>query len=139
MKSVSLAHVGKIVTGKTPKTNVSEFFEGHTPFVTPSDMDGQRFIEQTGRSLSDAGVATIRNCVIPRLSVLVSCIGSDMGKTHLSASCCVTNQQINSIVVNSLSLILYLFTTTFLVADKNCGEWLQELRNLFLIRLNLGK
>lgn len=100
MKFVSLAEVGKIVTGKTPKTSNPEFFDGATPFVTPSDMAGERTIYRTGRSLSEAGVKSVKNCVVPKGAVMVSCIGSDMGKAHIAATKSVTNQQINTIIVD---------------------------------------
>lgn len=100
MRSLPLSQVGRIVTGKTPKTSNDGFFGGDTPFVTPSDMDGRRKISGTGRTLSNAGVASVKNCVIPPGAVMVSCIGSDMGKTHIASSRAVTNQQINSVIVD---------------------------------------
>ncbi|GBR03204.1 restriction endonuclease subunit S [Acetobacter oeni] len=100
MKGFQLTEVGRIVTGKTPKTSRPEYFGGDIPFVTPSDMQESRVIESTGRSLTADGAATVKNLVIPRHAVMVSCIGSDMGKTYLSNGRCVTNQQINSIIVD---------------------------------------
>lgn len=100
MKAIPLSKVGKIITGKTPSTKNVEYFCGNTPFITPSDMDERRIIERTGRYLSEAGVSTVKNCVVPAGSVMVSCIGSDMGKTHIAGLRSVTNQQINSIVVD---------------------------------------
>jgi len=40
---------------------------------------------------------------------MVSCIGSDMGKTVVAGRECVTNQQINSIIVNSKDDPLYVY------------------------------
>lgn len=45
----TLGDVGKIITGKTPSTKVSEHFNGDVPFVTPSDMDNRKMIETTER------------------------------------------------------------------------------------------
>jgi type I restriction enzyme S subunit len=100
MRGFQLAEVGRIVTGKTPKTSRPEYFGGDIPFVTPSDMQEGRVIESTARSLTADGAATVKNSIIPRHAVMVSCIGSDMGKTYLSNGRCVTNQQINSIIVD---------------------------------------
>ena len=99
MTTVPLSQVGKIVTGKTPKTSIADFFGGETPFVTPSDMDGRRTIHSTARTLSDRGVQSVKNCVVPKGAVMVSCIGSDMGKAHIAGSRSVTNQQINTVIV----------------------------------------
>jgi len=96
----SLGDLGRIVTGKTPSTSVSEFFGGDVPFVTPSDMDGRKVISRTERYLTQAGVAAVKSSFIPKGSVMVSCIGSDMGKATVAAHDSVTNQQINSIIVS---------------------------------------
>lgn len=99
-RDLTLDQLGRIVTGKTPPTADSENYGGAIPFVTPSDMDGRRIISDTARYLSAAGLRTVANARIPRQSVMVSCIGSDMGKAAISGSECVTNQQINSVIVD---------------------------------------
>jgi type I restriction enzyme S subunit len=100
MRLVKISDIGKVVTGKTPKTSVESYFGGDIPFITPSDMDGRKFIDNTARYLTHEGAASVKNCVIPAGTIMVSCIGSDMGKTHISPRKAVTNQQINSILVN---------------------------------------
>jgi type I restriction enzyme, S subunit len=96
-----LYQLGRIVTGKTPPSNIAGSFGGRTPFVTPSDMDGRRTISQTGRFLSERGTVAMVAARVPAGAVMVSCIGSDMGKVALAGRDCVTNQQINSIIVDS--------------------------------------
>lgn len=100
MSSYRLDQIGRVITGKTPKTAEADNFGGDIPFITPSDMDGRRKIDRTDRYLSAKGAATVKNCAISENAVLVSCIGSDMGKTHLATRRSVTNQQINSVVVD---------------------------------------
>jgi type I restriction enzyme, S subunit len=99
-RSYRLNEVGRIVTGKTPKGGYPELFDGAVPFVTPPDFAGQKWISGTGRSLSEAGAISVRSSVIPARSVLVTCIGSDMGKAAIVSTRCVTNQQINALVVD---------------------------------------
>jgi len=106
---VALARLGRIVTGKTPSTKIAEYFGGSTPFVTPSDMDGRRIISSTGRYLTERGVESVRNALIPAGSVMVSCIGSDMGKAAIAGRDCITNQQINSIVVDPANCAEYVY------------------------------
>ena len=36
-REVKVSEIGKIVTGKTPKTAISENYGGNIPFLTPSD------------------------------------------------------------------------------------------------------
>jgi len=100
-RSYTLAEVGRIVTGKTPKSGNAEFFDGPVPFVTPPDFTGQKWIRSTVRMLSESGAQSVKGSVLPPRSVLVSCIGSDMGKAAITSSRCVTNQQINALVVDN--------------------------------------
>ena len=96
-----LKDLGKIVTGKTPSSKINEPFSSQgVLFVTPRDMKGQRWIVQTERYLNDDGLKAIKNSFIPKGSIAVSCIGSDMGKANIIKADAVTNQQINSIIVD---------------------------------------
>ena len=99
-KDLTLDDLGRVVTGKTPLTSVEGNFGGRIPFVTPSDMDGRKTISTTARFLTQAGAASVKGSVIPAGAIMVSCIGSDMGKVVVAGCECVTNQQINSIVVD---------------------------------------
>ncbi len=100
-KTLTLGQLGRVVTGKTPKTADTNNFGGQIPFVTPTDMDGCKEMASTARYLSELGASTVKSSIIPSGSVMVSCIGSDMGKSVIAKYRCVTNQQINSIVVDA--------------------------------------
>lgn len=91
---------GRVVTGKTPPRKIETAFGDLYPFITPGDLNGSKFIIKTERYLSEDGLASVKNNVIPSNSVLVSCIGS-MGKVALSTQKSVTNQQINTIIVDT--------------------------------------
>ena len=58
------------------------------------------WISRTSRNVSESGAQSIKGSLIPPRSVLVTCIGSDMGKAAIAASRCVTNQQINAVLVD---------------------------------------
>jgi type I restriction enzyme S subunit len=97
----TLDRLGRIVTGKTPASGRSRPFGGEIPFVTPADFDGRRVIDSTARCLTDEGVEALVRAAIPSRAVMVTCIGSDLGKAAIAGRECVTNQQINSIIVTS--------------------------------------
>ena len=99
-EDLTLGDLGRVVTGKTPLTAVEGNFGGQIPFVTPSDMDGRKTISTTARYLTEAGAASVKGSKLPAGSIMVSCIGSDMGKVVIAGNDCVTNQQINSIIVD---------------------------------------
>ena len=97
----TIDQLGRIITGKTPDSTESKYFGGDIPFVTPTDFDGRRVIASTGRYLTTHGAEAVRGARVPPRAVMVSCIGSDMGKAAVADRECVTNQQINSIVIES--------------------------------------
>ena len=105
----TLDQLGRIVTGKTPRSRRPEYFGGEIPFVTPTDFDGSRRIETTHRCLTERGASAVRGALIPREAIMVSCIGSDMGKSAIADAACVTNQQINSVVVESPNCPLFVY------------------------------
>ncbi len=95
---LKIGEIGRVLTGKTPKTSSSNFWDGDIPFYTPSDMDGRRRLDRVKRYITAEGLKTVKNSAIPPNSVMVSCIGSDMGKVSLNVEHGVTNQQINTVV-----------------------------------------
>lgn len=97
----SLEQLGEIITGKTPSSSIGDAFNGDTPFITPKDMDGRKWIGKTERCLSKIGVKAVESSIIPPNSVAVSCIGSDMGKVAMVKHYSITNQQINTIIVDT--------------------------------------
>ena len=108
-RETTLDKLGPIVTGRTPPAAGPDAFGGTIPFVTPTDMDGRRIVSETGRYLARSGAASVSPARIPTGAVMVSCIGSDMGKAAIAGRDCVTNQQINSIVVTSGDDPLYVY------------------------------
>ncbi len=96
-----LGDVGKVITGKTPSKNNPEHWGNLVDFITPSDYNGDRFLKNMPRKLSSDGKLKFKNLIIPKYNILVTCIGSDMGKIGINLNECVTNQQINTIIVNT--------------------------------------
>lgn len=109
----TIGEFGNIITGKTPSNNNPEDFGHQILFVTPGDfgIDRKKFIIGTERMLSEIGAKRLKGKLLPSNSVLVTCIGSDMGKTAISAEVCISNQQINSIVPRHDEDMEYLFYT----------------------------
>ena len=100
-KWVKLGEVGIVITGKTPSSKHPEDWGYDMPFVTPTDYRNYRkFAYDSERYLSNAGINKLKNKVLPENSVLVTCIGSDMGKVVINKLPVITNQQINSIIPN---------------------------------------
>ncbi len=106
----TLSSFGKVITGKTPSSDNPEDFGDKITFVTPGDFNKYRkFAIGSDRMLSDSGRERLKGKILPKGSVIVTCIGSDMGKVVLASEECITNQQMNSIVVNHDEYSDYLF------------------------------
>ena len=97
-KEYRLGEVGRIITGKTPRTAIKDNYGGRVPFLTPSDDMACKFVSHTNKTLTPLGLAEVKNCLLPENSICVSCIGSDLGKVVKTQEPSVTNQQINSII-----------------------------------------
>lgn len=96
----TLGWIGRIVTGRTPKSSDKSAWGDEVDFVTPSDIkNGMRSITCPSRRLSAEGAASMPKVQIPGGSLLVTCIGADMGKTVINANDCIPNQQINAIIL----------------------------------------
>ena len=92
-----LGEVGKISTGKTPLTGDQDSWNGETPWITPTDINGAKRISNSERKLTKKGAITAG--LLPKDAVLVTCIAS-IGKNAIldvPGSC---NQQINANVIN---------------------------------------
>ena len=95
-----IGELGKIITGKTPSTKVREYFDGKFLFVKPSDIDySSYYCRKTETTITDRAKDKHKNQFVPRDAVLFTCIGT-IGKCAISSEECLTNQQINAIVVN---------------------------------------
>ena len=93
----------KIITGKTPSTKDSKNFGEGTPFITIPDMYRKVFTDKTVRHITNYGRKKIQNKLIPKNSVLVSCIATP-GLVSITSKESITNQQINSIVCKKQNL-----------------------------------
>lgn len=110
-----ISDFGDVITGKTPSSNAPEDFGMDMPFITPGDFQYySKFSIGSERGLSVIGYKRLSNKILPAGSVIVTCIGSDMGKVAIASERCITNQQMNSIIVkeNFYSDYLYYYLSS---------------------------
>lgn len=100
-RELKITEIGTVITGTTPSSKNPEYYGTDLPFVTPTDFKYfNKYCNRTDRYLSKNGAVKYKNRLLPAKSVLVTCIGSDMGKVAINEGKVITNQQINSIIVN---------------------------------------
>lgn len=94
---VKVKDFGIIITGSTPLTQISEYWNGTISWITPTDINDNKDIFNSERKITQKGLDTIR--MIPKNSVLVTCIAS-IGKNAILRVNGACNQQINTIIPN---------------------------------------
>lgn len=99
-KTIKVSDIGRVITGKTPKTSNSLYYGGKIPFLTPSDDMSVKYVRETKKYITEEGRLTVKSSTLPANAVCVSCIGSDLGKVVITTEETVTNQQINSVIID---------------------------------------
>ena len=73
-KTERIGEVCEVVNGGTPKTGVSEYWDGEHQWITPAEM-GKRsspYVGETSRALTDAGLVNSSTRLLPPFSVILS-------------------------------------------------------------------
>ncbi|WRD48921.1 restriction endonuclease subunit S [Helicobacter pylori] len=96
-QKVKVKDFGIIITGSTPLTQISEYWNGTISWITPTDINDNKDIFNSERKITQKGLDTIR--MIPKNSILVTCIAS-IGKNAILRVNGACNQQINAIIPN---------------------------------------
>ncbi|MFA5609499.1 MAG: restriction endonuclease subunit S [Alcaligenes sp.] len=98
-----IGDLGRVETGKTPSTKKEEYYDGNIMFVKTPDMHNNMFTLNTEIYLSKEGSDSQPKKLLPKNSIMVSCIGTG-GVVSINGELAHTNQQINSIILKDLKL-----------------------------------
>ena len=105
-----LGDYGRVETGKTPSMEVSEYYGNDYLFIKTPEMHGNVFVINTEEKLSKRGHSSQPKKLLPANSIMVTCIGTG-GIVAINAEPGHTNQQINSIILDDLKYLEWLFFT----------------------------
>jgi len=98
-QTIRIGDLGTVITGKTPSSKKPEHFGELYPFITPTDIDeGRKVLPE--RWISEEGAHKFQRQMLPSNSICFVCIGATIGKICMTTERSLTNQQINSVVVN---------------------------------------
>ena len=98
---IQIKELGRVVTGKTPPTSDRSFFDGSYRFVSPKDMDfDSRYIRNTLTTITQKAIEKFKNQVLPIDSIMFTSLSYGFGKIGITDTTSLTNQQINSIIVD---------------------------------------
>ncbi|XJF59642.1 restriction endonuclease subunit S [Escherichia coli] len=107
MSTLKLGDVCRIITGRTPPPHNQEYWGGDIPFVTPGDISNDiLYVNNSERYITDKGLE--KTLSVPKGAVLLTCIGSTIGKAAIASCDVATNQQINSMICSEAVLPEYL-------------------------------
>ncbi|MDD3534668.1 MAG: restriction endonuclease subunit S [Candidatus Cloacimonetes bacterium] len=94
----SIGEFSDVITGRTPPTNEKSYYGIEYLFVGPGDIGTKKYLSSSAKMLSERGFN--RANPVPANSILVTCIGSTIGKAAVADKILTTNQQVNSILPN---------------------------------------
>lgn len=100
-KIEKLKDVAQVITGKTPSTSNPLFYGGNISFISPADLNNST-IGKTKITLTEIGAKQVP--LLPKNSVLVSCIGN-LGKVGILDKSACFNQQINALVFDESKIL----------------------------------
>jgi type I restriction enzyme S subunit len=88
-----------IIGGTTPKADNPEFWDGGIPWATPTDLgsSGSFTISETGRTISEAGLASCGTTMVPAGSVILS-TRAPIGSLGIAGVPLCTNQGCKSLM-----------------------------------------
>jgi restriction endonuclease S subunit len=120
-KWVRLAEVGKIISGGTPSTVISEYWNGNINWIAPSDLTGYKKIKiKSGKkSITEAGLKKSSAKLMPKGSVLFSS-RAPIGYVAIADEELCTNQGFKSVIPNDFVDNFFLYY--YLKASKQEAE-----------------
>ncbi len=96
-EKVSLGDVCSFKTGKTPSTKNPEYFNGDICWYTPGDIGEHVYLKKSARTVSELAVEKKHAVLLPKNTILLTCIGEIRRVGILSNAAC-TNQQITGLI-----------------------------------------
>jgi type I restriction enzyme S subunit len=112
----TLNNLCPIMTGNTPSTSQSKYYGDEYLFVSPADLQGQKYVTCTSKLLSKKGFSICRK--YPKHSILFTCIGSTIGKCGMASKKLTSNQQINAVLPSEKIEMDYLYYQLLYTAPR---------------------
>lgn len=105
-----LKHIGEVIGGGTPKTNIDEYWGGNIPWLTPADLSGyeEMHISTGARTITELGLKSSSAQLLPENSILYSS-RAPIGYIAIAANPISTNQGFKSVVPYNSTMSPYLY------------------------------
>ncbi|WP_337084894.1 restriction endonuclease subunit S [Elizabethkingia anophelis] len=121
-KWVVLDDIGIVVSGGTPSTKKSEYWNGNIPWITPADLSNheEAFISKGKRNISQEGLDSSSAYLLPENSIVFSS-RAPIGYVAITKSKLATNQGFKNLILFS-NLINPKYVYYYLKTVKNLAE-----------------
>ena len=107
-----LGEVATIIGGSTPKSNIEEYWGGTHYWVTPADLDGNKYQGATPRTITDLAVQKTNLQLLPIGTVLLSS-RAPIGKVAITTAPMYCNQGFKNIVCSNLLINEFVYWFLF--------------------------
>jgi type I restriction enzyme, S subunit len=117
-EETKIGEIARIETGSTPSKSSAGYYAKEVCFFKPGDLDAGGMVSQSEDMVSKTGAAAGR--LLPPHTLLITCIGN-LGKSALTASPSICNQQINAVLPTPVAEPQYLYYWS-----RTIKSWLRD-------------
>ena len=116
---LTIKEVANVISGGTPSTINSSFWDGRILWCTPTDItsNNKKYISETKRKITDLGVLSSSATILP-IGAILFCSRATIGAMSITEKEITTNQGFKSLVVKSNCNNEYLYYRLHLDINK---------------------
>ena len=114
-----IKNIGTVIGGGTPKTDISEYWDGNIPWLTPADFGGYKnmYISSGKRTITEEGLNSSSARLLPKGTVLFSS-RAPIGYIAIAENPIATNQGFKSVVPFEMGMNKFLYYCLMAFTDE---------------------
>ncbi|MBE0430007.1 MAG: restriction endonuclease subunit S [Thermoleophilia bacterium] len=113
---VKFTDIADVLSGGTPSTKESAYWDGNIPFFTPKDASTNFYVTETEKNITELGLSKCSSQLYPRNTVFITARGT-VGKVIMPATDMAMNQSCYALVGNDGISQPFLFFLTRQTSD----------------------
>ena len=125
-----LGDVCDVIGGSTPRTEISEFWNGSLNWFTPAEISDKKFYASSERKITEEAVKTTGLTLMPPGTVLLTS-RAPIGKVGIATEYCYCNQGFKNLVCKDSIFNEYLYYTLIYfnedIKDRGRGATFKEI------------
>ena len=129
---VQIKELCSVVSGGTPSTEESSFWNGNIQWFTPTEVGNNKYVTSSKRTITELGLKKSSAKLLPAGSILLS-TRATVGEASICTKECTTNQGFQSLIPNNKccnEFLYYLIQTKKKeMIKRSCGSTFIEISN----------